>query len=116
MLYHFEGVNDRFAVMNYKYANHYAYRIKELANYRKKHGRIVSEKYTKFIVNKYFKKILINFSFKIIRPSEMKSDNVDQINFFKDEMRIDVISESEQGNHENASALFTDVAKMYYRL
>ena len=63
-----EGLNDRFAVMNYKYAKYYAYRIQELVNYRKNHGRIVSEKYTKYIVKKYFKLKLIKFSFKIIRP------------------------------------------------
>ena len=65
---HNEGVNDRFAVMNYKYAKYYIDRIHELANYRKKYGRIVSEKYTKYIVNKYFKIKLIQFNFDMIRP------------------------------------------------
>ncbi len=65
---HNEGYNDRFAIMNYKYANLYANRGDNIISYRKKHGRIVSEKYTKFICDQYFKPFFIKFNFNIIRP------------------------------------------------
>jgi hypothetical protein len=66
---HYEGLNDRFAMMNYKNALIYGKRIDELAEYRKSNGRIVSEKYVKFIVNKYKIPVnLIDFNFNIIRP------------------------------------------------
>lgn len=66
---HYEGYNDRFAIMNYKNACFYGKRINELAEFRKRNGRIVSEKYVKFIINKYNLKINeINFNFDIIRP------------------------------------------------
>jgi hypothetical protein len=55
--------------MNYKNALIYGKRIDELAEYRKSNGRIVSEKYVKFIVNKYKIPVnLIDFNFNIIRP------------------------------------------------
>jgi len=63
-----EGVNDRFAVINYNHSKYYANRIEELADYRKKNGRIVSEKYTGYCVSKYYKKLSIDFNFDIIRP------------------------------------------------
>lgn len=65
---HHEGINDRFALMNFNHGKFYANRINELADYRKKHGRIVSEKCTAYIVNKYYIKKLIQFRFDIIRP------------------------------------------------
>lgn len=65
---HFEGYNDRFAIMNYAIAIQYGKRIDEIADFRKHNGRIVSEKYVKFIVNKYKIPVtLIDFKFKIIR-------------------------------------------------
>ena len=66
---HYEGFNDRFAVMNYKNAIIYGNRINELVEFRKTNGRIVSEKYVKFIINKYKIPVnLIDFNFEIIRP------------------------------------------------
>lgn len=65
---HNEGYNDRFGIMNYDYAWLYANRGDNIINYRKKHGRIVSEKYTKFICDKHFKPFFIKFNFEIIRP------------------------------------------------
>ena len=44
---HYEGYNDRFAVCNYEDANIYALRLKNIAEFRKNKGRIVSEKYLK---------------------------------------------------------------------
>jgi hypothetical protein len=66
---HYGGYNDRFAVMNYKNALVYAKRIDELAAFRKNHGRIVSEHYTKFIIDKYRIPVnMIGFDFIIVRP------------------------------------------------
>jgi hypothetical protein len=66
---HNEGYNDRFAILPFKNSSNYACRINEIINFRKNHGRIVSEKYVKFIINKYYSKLkFINFSMKIIRP------------------------------------------------
>jgi hypothetical protein len=62
------GVNDRFAVTNYKYSKFYATRINELAEFRKNHGKILSEKYTGYIINKYFNKHIIDFKFTCLRP------------------------------------------------
>ena len=64
-----EGVNDKFAIIPFDIAHHYANRIDELADFRKNHGRIVSEKYVQFIIIKYYKCVhLINFYMKIVRP------------------------------------------------
>ena len=67
---HYEGYNDRFAILNYEKAHIYGKRINEIAEFRKTNGRIVSEKYVKFIVNKYnFKINFMNFKFILKRPS-----------------------------------------------
>ena len=63
-----EGYNDRSAAMNYNYAKYYANRIDEIVDFRKKHGRIVSEKFTKYIVDKYYFRKDYGFIFEIIRP------------------------------------------------
>lgn len=66
---HNEGYNDRFAILPFNKTLKYACRIDEIIDFRKNHGRIVSEKYVKFIINKYYKNIkFINFNMKIIRP------------------------------------------------
>jgi hypothetical protein len=66
---HGEGYNDRFAIMNYTNAVLYGKRINEIAEFRRENGRIVSEKYVKFIINKYNIPVnLIHFNFDIIRP------------------------------------------------
>lgn len=67
---HYEGYNDRFAILPFKKSSNYACRIDEIIDFRKNHGRIVSEKYVKFIINKYYKKLsFIKFYMKIIRPN-----------------------------------------------
>ena len=66
---HYEGYNDRFAIGPYSLIKHYGKRMQELAEFRKYNGRIVSEKYVKFIVDKY--KIPLNFiqfKFTLVRP------------------------------------------------
>lgn len=64
-----EGINDQFAIINFKHANLYGKRINELAEFRKNNGRIVGEKYVKFIIKKYNLTVnLINFGYTIIRP------------------------------------------------
>lgn len=66
---HGEGYNDRFAILPAAIAPLYAKRIDEIADFRKGHGRITSEKYVKFICDKYsFKIHPIKFNFDIIRP------------------------------------------------
>ena len=66
---HYEGYNDRFAITNYENAIIYGKRINEIADFRKTQGRIVSEKYVKFIINKYNLQVnFIDFNFTIIRP------------------------------------------------
>lgn len=65
---HFEGYNDRFAIVPFENCKQYAHRIDEIIDFRKNNGRIVSEKYVKFIANKYFTNIhFINFHFNIVR-------------------------------------------------
>jgi hypothetical protein len=66
---HHEGLNDRFAIVPYNNCTYYGKRIDEIIEFRKHNGRIVSEKYVKFIINKYYNNInFINFKFIIIRP------------------------------------------------
>lgn len=48
---HGEGYNDRFSICNYEDANIYALRLKDIAEFRKNKGRIVSEKYLKYTLN-----------------------------------------------------------------
>jgi len=65
----FEGYNDRFAIIKFDNAYNYINRINELVYYRKNIDYIVSEKYTKYIIDKYYNLQTIYFPFKIIRPN-----------------------------------------------
>jgi len=65
---HWEGYNDQFAIVNGTQKELYGCRNKELIEFRKNNGRIVAEKYVKFIVKKYFIPKIIDFKFKIVRP------------------------------------------------
>ena len=66
---HFEGLNDKFAIICYNECYKYGKRIDEIIDFRKNNGRIVSEKFVKFIIEKYFRTVkLIDFNFEIIRP------------------------------------------------
>ena len=72
--WHGEGVNDQFAMINYNNSQYYANRIDGLADYRKENGRIVSEKYVKHIVNKYYIPQFINLKYDIIRCDEVSKN------------------------------------------
>ena len=64
-----EGYNDRFAILPFNKAHYYMCRIDLLVEYRKHNGRIVSEKFCKYAIDKYLPNItLITFMFTIIRP------------------------------------------------
>ena len=66
---HNEGLNDRFAIIPFNKSSKYSTRIDEIIDFRKNNGRIVSEKYVKYIIDKYyFNCKLIPFIMRIIRP------------------------------------------------
>jgi hypothetical protein len=66
---HYSEINDQVAITNYEYAHIYGNRINELADYRKTQGKIVGEKYCKFIINKYNMAVNeIDFKYSITRP------------------------------------------------
>jgi len=67
---HYEGLNDRFAIIPFDKAEKYSTRIDEIIEFRQKRGRIVSEKYVKYIVDNYYPNVqYIDFMMKIIRPN-----------------------------------------------
>jgi hypothetical protein len=67
---HHEGLNDQVALIHYNFLEKYGKRISELAEFRKHNGRIVGEKYIKFIIQKYNQNVhMIPFQYSIIRPS-----------------------------------------------
>lgn len=64
-----EGYNDRFAVLSFTTAPIYSKRIDEIISFRQTQGRIVSEKYVKYICDKYLLNVtLIPFWFELVRP------------------------------------------------
>ena len=64
-----EGINDHCAIMQYNVAHLYGNRIDELSDFRKNNGRIVGEKYCKFIISKYNMDVnIIDFKYYITRP------------------------------------------------
>jgi hypothetical protein len=66
----YEGYNDRFAIMMWDNCMNYAGRLGELKLFRKNIGKINSEKFLKYIIDKYFtEKIYINFLFRIVRSN-----------------------------------------------
>ena len=66
---HNGGFNDQFAIMCYDYAHHYGNRIHEASDFRKNHGRIAGEEYSKFIITKYYTNVNeLNFKYSITRP------------------------------------------------
>jgi len=71
---HHEGLNDRFAMVPFDKAHFYACRIEQIKEFRKNHGRIVSEKYVKYIVNTYYTTpLFIPFRMFIVRPNGVRS-------------------------------------------
>ena len=76
----FEGLNDRFAILPFKKALKYSTRINEIIEFRKNNGRIVSEKYVKYIVSKYYSNVkTINYIMQIIRPVLINDKNKDKL-------------------------------------
>lgn len=68
---HHEGLNDRFAILPYAIAPLYGKRIDHIVEFRKKHGRIVSEKYVKHVCNAHkLAVIFVPFHFKRVRPDQ----------------------------------------------
>jgi len=66
---HWDGYNDRFAITKFADCSYYGKRIDEIIEYRKNHGKIVSETYTRFTIDKYFGSVnFVPFLFDIIRP------------------------------------------------
>ena len=63
-----EGYNDKFAVMRYDHCQPYAFRIDGLSDFRRHRGRIVSEKYTKYVVDQHYHLKPIEFRFALCRP------------------------------------------------
>jgi hypothetical protein len=67
---HFEGYNDRFAMMRYGDVTAYSHRIDNIKEYRKEHGRIVSEKYCKYSIDKCYDDVkFIDFKFELVRSN-----------------------------------------------
>lgn len=64
---HYEGLNDRFAVMNFECVLMYSHRIERIKEFRKQHGRIVAEKYVKHVVDTYFQPKFVDFYFRLLR-------------------------------------------------
>lgn len=65
---HWEGYNDQFAVVPFSLVKEYSHRIDGVAEFRKTNGRIVAEKYVKFVVDRHFKPAFVDFHFDLLRP------------------------------------------------
>jgi hypothetical protein len=67
---HWEGYNDQFAILKFSDFSWYSDRVEGLEEFRKTNGRIVSEKYVKYVVEKngYTPK-QIDFHFDLLRPN-----------------------------------------------
>lgn len=64
-----EGYNGNVTVAPFGFCKPFAFRIEEAAEFRSKHGRLVSEKFLRYAVDKYYnKKHFIDFQLKIVRP------------------------------------------------
>lgn len=66
---HHEGLNALFAILHYSTFQYYGKRIEDAATYRKTIGRLVSEKFMKYTLEKYYSRILqITLPFNLMRP------------------------------------------------
>jgi hypothetical protein len=72
---HWEGLNDRFAILHYDAVKPYSHRIDDIIEFRRTCGRIVSEKYVKHVVNKYYNLALFDFHFDLLRPDGKLNGN-----------------------------------------
>jgi len=73
---HWEGYNDQFAVLTFDQFSWYSNRIDGLAEFRQNHGRIVSEKYLKHIIDKHYTPKQIDFQFDLLRPNGKLNGNL----------------------------------------
>lgn len=64
---HYEGMNDRFAVVSMYSVLWYSHRINGIAEFRKHHGRIVSEKYVKHVIDRHYTPYMVDFYFRLLR-------------------------------------------------
>lgn len=64
---HYEGLNDRFAILSFESVLWYSHRIDRIAEFRKTNGRIVSEKYVKYVVDKHYLPKYVDFYFRLMR-------------------------------------------------
>lgn len=65
---HWEGYNDQFAIVPFSLVKEYSHRIDGIAEFRKTQGRIVAEKYVKYVVDRHFKPVFADFHFDLLRP------------------------------------------------
>ena len=66
---HFEGYNDKFALIRFDDCKLYSNRLDWLKSYRDTKGLIVAEKYLKYIIEKNFSNVhFINMTVRLIRP------------------------------------------------
>jgi hypothetical protein len=74
---HFEGYNDRFAFMRYENTTLYSHRIDGLKEYRKHNGRIVSEKYCKYVIDKCYDNVrFVDFKFELVYNNKLTLHDV----------------------------------------
>ena len=72
---HWEGYNDRFAILPYDTVKPYSHRIDDIIEFRRTCGRIVSEKYVKHVVDKHYTVKLFDFHFDLLRPDGKLNGN-----------------------------------------
>ena len=73
---HWEGWNDQFAVLRPELVIPYSHRIDGIAEFRKNNGRIVSEKYVKYVVDRNYVPKQIDFRFDLLRPNGKLNGNL----------------------------------------
>lgn len=72
---HWEGYNDQFAVLNYRLFSWYSERIDGVAEFRRTNGRIVSEKYVKYVIDQHYVPKQVDFHFDLLRPNGKLNGN-----------------------------------------
>jgi len=60
-------LNDRFAIMRFESVLWYSHRINRIREFRKHYGRIVSEKYVKYVVDGHYLPQFVDFYFCLVR-------------------------------------------------
>lgn len=73
---HWEGYNDQFAVLHPEQVRAYSHRIDGIAEFRKTNGRIVSEKYVKYVVDRNYVPTQVDFRFDLLRPNGKLNGNL----------------------------------------